>query len=352
MFMRLIILESGRNAMWIKIVGVCLIIVRFADWPYELAVREVDNKGVTAQDGYCWAQWEMNVLILNFVGDALANLFLSGMFVRRLYKHISSTKNTNTPQNQMIEHIARKSLVCLILTFFVNLTMNVLKVTSYLGTYSDAFTVYFELVESTLLVEALRVDEHIRSAVGCSHCGKSNGYIDPRSDKDGLHGTSHKRSKFTSFDFMPLEERQANSDPFKRSPSVDQQPASATAHHATSAQHATSAATDPTRRLASMDSVTTNLFSSTATPTSETTKIGSRPSEDYNFMTSPLTSRKVLSSQQQSSSQAPTAPTPALRSASPPSAYPPTYNQANVMDTYSRPLIHHREWHNDDYKMF
>jgi hypothetical protein len=73
---------------------------------------------------------------LNFIGDAIANLFLSGMFVRRLYKHIRSTQSS-TPQNEMIEYIARKSLICLALTFFVNLAMNLLKVTKFIGEYSD-----------------------------------------------------------------------------------------------------------------------------------------------------------------------------------------------------------------------
>lgn len=79
---------------------------------------------------------QIGVLILNFIGDAIANLFLSGMFVRRLYKHIRSTQSS-TPQNQMIEYIARKSLTCLALTFFVNLAMNLLKVTTFIGEYSD-----------------------------------------------------------------------------------------------------------------------------------------------------------------------------------------------------------------------
>ena len=40
-------------------------------------------------------------------------------------------------QNRVIEHIARKSLWCLILTFVDNLVMNILKVTTFLGNRSD-----------------------------------------------------------------------------------------------------------------------------------------------------------------------------------------------------------------------
>lgn len=77
------------------------------------------------------------VIILNFVGDVLANLFLSGMFVRRLYLHIRLSKSVMTRQNRLIEHIARKSLMCLIFTFVINLAMNLLKLTHFLGDRSD-----------------------------------------------------------------------------------------------------------------------------------------------------------------------------------------------------------------------
>ncbi|KAI8338277.1 hypothetical protein BC941DRAFT_425141 [Chlamydoabsidia padenii] len=205
MFQRLIILESDHHLRWIKVVGLLLIGVRFSDWPYELVVRQLSDKNnvgsssIFAQDT-CWAQWELGVLIVNFIGDAIANLFLSGMFVRRLYKHIRSTRSV-TPQNKVIEYIARKSLACLILTFFVNLAMNLLKVTTFIGEYSDAFTVFFELAESTLLVEALRVDDQLKGTIGCSQCGKSSG-----------GGRPNKRSMLPSFgggsfDFVPLEER-------------------------------------------------------------------------------------------------------------------------------------------------
>lgn len=99
------------------------------------------------------------MIILNFIGDALANLFLSGMFVRRfedinevvvwgfwltksiidnrLYLHIRMSRTVMTRQNRLIEHIARKSLICLTFTFVVNLIMNLLKITMFIGDRSD-----------------------------------------------------------------------------------------------------------------------------------------------------------------------------------------------------------------------
>ncbi|KAF1805842.1 hypothetical protein FB192DRAFT_1274724 [Mucor lusitanicus] len=161
MFMRLIILELDRYSRWIKVVGVLLITLRAADWPYELAFHSITQKIIdqAPQSGsQCWAEWGAGVIILNFVGDALANLFLSGMFVRRLFIHINLSKSLMSHQNKVIERIARKSLICLAFTFVVNLAMNLLKVTMFIGDHSDAFTVYFEIIESTLLVEALRND--------------------------------------------------------------------------------------------------------------------------------------------------------------------------------------------------
>ncbi|KAI8393904.1 uncharacterized protein BYT42DRAFT_23303 [Radiomyces spectabilis] len=175
MFMRLIILESDRHSLWIKVVGIALILVRFADWPYELWLHSTYQHELElkqAEGISCWAEWNDVVIILNFVGDALANLFLSGMFVRRLYLHILMSRTLMHRQNRIIEHIARKSLICLILTFVVNLAMNLLKATRFIGDRSDAFTVWFALVESTLLVEALRVDhEHLPNQVFCENCG-------------------------------------------------------------------------------------------------------------------------------------------------------------------------------------
>lgn len=40
-------------------------------------------------------------------------------------------------RSALVEYIARKSLICLILTFLVNLLMNLLKITSFLGDRSD-----------------------------------------------------------------------------------------------------------------------------------------------------------------------------------------------------------------------
>jgi hypothetical protein len=40
-------------------------------------------------------------------------------------------------RSALVEYIARKSLVCLILTFLVNLVMNLLKITSFIGDRSD-----------------------------------------------------------------------------------------------------------------------------------------------------------------------------------------------------------------------
>lgn len=178
MFMRLIILELDRYSRWIKTVGVLLITLRFADWPYELAFHSIQQRLMdqTPHSGsQCWAEWGAGVIILNFVGDALANLFLSGMFVRRLFIHINMSKSLMSHQNKVIERIARKSLICLAFTFVVNLAMNLLKVTMFLGDHSDAFTVYFQIIESTLLVEALRNDgnhgESHHSAY-CESCGK------------------------------------------------------------------------------------------------------------------------------------------------------------------------------------
>ncbi|KAI8145614.1 hypothetical protein BJV82DRAFT_511707 [Fennellomyces sp. T-0311] len=175
MFMRLIILEPDFHSRWIKIVGLMLIALRFAVWPFELAYVPLQTRLMqqpVIQGGTCWAEWGNGVSILSFISDILANLFLSGMFVRRLYLHIRTSKKVMSRRNRVIEHIARKSLWCLILTFIVNLAMNLLKVTTFLGNRSDAFTVYFTLIESTLLVEALRVDyTRLSSQAFCEHCG-------------------------------------------------------------------------------------------------------------------------------------------------------------------------------------
>lgn len=50
-------------------------------------------------------------------------------------------------RNQVIEYIARKSLICLILTFVVNLIMNLFKVTRFIGDRSDVKH-YLELLDN------------------------------------------------------------------------------------------------------------------------------------------------------------------------------------------------------------
>ncbi|KAG0175369.1 hypothetical protein DFQ28_000956 [Apophysomyces sp. BC1034] len=194
MFMRLVILESDRHALWIKVAGGFLIALRFADWPYELAFYSLQAdimKQEVLLGATCLTQWGSGVIVLNFVADVLANLFLSGMFVRRLYMHISTSKSLMSQHNRVIEYIARKSLLCLTLTFVVNLTMNLLKVTEFMGDRSDSFTVYFQLIESTLLVEALRVDyTRLPSQAFCENCGMAIRYLRSKGTSD-----SAKRSK-------------------------------------------------------------------------------------------------------------------------------------------------------------
>ncbi|CAO3652913.1 unnamed protein product [Mucor fragilis] len=190
MFKRLLILESDKHSVWIKIVGIFLITLRFADWPYELAFHTLQQQIMSQSiesGSNCLAQWGTGVIILNFVADALANLFLSGMFVRRLYVHIRNSRTVMSHRNQIIEYIARKSLICLILTFVVNLAMNLFKVTKFIGNRSDSFTVYFEIIESTLLVEALRVDyTRLPDQSFCEHCGMVlNSY--GNKDRKNLH---------------------------------------------------------------------------------------------------------------------------------------------------------------------
>lgn len=60
MFKRLLILESDRDSLWIKIVGIFLITVRFADWPYELAFHSLQQKLMSQEVEFgsnCLAQW-------------------------------------------------------------------------------------------------------------------------------------------------------------------------------------------------------------------------------------------------------------------------------------------------------
>ncbi|CAO3673077.1 unnamed protein product [Umbelopsis vinacea] len=156
-------------------IGVCLIVIRFADWPFELAYRSIVFKvsSQSATDGQtCWASWGTGVVLLNFVGDVLANLFLSGLFLGRLYQHYKTQKGLTTTQNPLIGIVVRKSLYCFILTFIINLIMNILKISMFIGNQSDALTVGFEVIESTLLVEALRFEpEKMGTHAYCQNCG-------------------------------------------------------------------------------------------------------------------------------------------------------------------------------------
>ncbi|KAI8342037.1 hypothetical protein BC941DRAFT_415180 [Chlamydoabsidia padenii] len=323
MFQRLIILEADHHSRWIKVVGLLLIAIRFADWPYEIAVHEVMQQKVGEISVYavgtCWAQWQIGVLILNVIGDVVANLFLSGMFVRRLYKHIRSTQSS-TPQNEMIEYIARKSLVCLTLTFFVNLAMNLLKITNFIGEYSDAFTVYFELIESTLLVEALRVDDQLKATVGCSQCGKSLGYIEKRHTQI----QSQKRNRmqpFGSFDFVPLEERQSTSGGAFRKTSDNYQSHSTSAYSPTTTN---TAADSFTRRATFDDSVgmTRGRSMDITTPGSYS-------------MNTPSFSLNNTSHLPQTSLNPP------------PSSHQQSSASSRPLNTLSRSLVHDPEWNND-----
>ncbi|CAO3697953.1 hypothetical protein G6F70_002725 [Rhizopus microsporus] len=195
MFKRLLILEAEKDSIWIKCVGFFLIALRFADWPYELAFYSLQRELMVQQvesGANCLAAWGQGVLILNFVSDALANLFLSGMFVRRLYVHIRRAQTVISHRNRVIEYIARKSLVCLTLTFIVNLVMNILKVTEFLGNRSDTFTVYFQVIESTLLVEALRIDHtYLSDKSFCEHCGM---IMNSNSNGQKKSGSSQQKS--------------------------------------------------------------------------------------------------------------------------------------------------------------
>lgn len=77
-----------------------------------------------------------------------------------------------TNQNPLIGMVVQKSLYCFILTFVVNLIMNILKISLFIGSQSDALTPCFEIIESTLLVEALRFEpERMSSHAYCQNCG-------------------------------------------------------------------------------------------------------------------------------------------------------------------------------------
>ncbi|GAB5590445.1 hypothetical protein Unana1_05345 [Umbelopsis nana] len=175
MLLRVLVICDFKHTRLIKMIGVCLILIRFADWPFELAYRQIVFKvsSQSATDGQtCWASWGTGVVLLNFIGDVLANLFLSGLFLTRLYKHYKTQKGMTTNQNPLIGMVVQKSLYCFILTFVVNLIMNILKISLFIGNQSDALTPCFEIIESTLLVEALRFEpERMGSHAYCQNCG-------------------------------------------------------------------------------------------------------------------------------------------------------------------------------------
>ncbi|RUS14204.1 hypothetical protein BC937DRAFT_94189 [Endogone sp. FLAS-F59071] len=89
----LIIIDDFQTRRIIKIVGIFLLLLRFADWPYELTTytdlfqntNGGDHVDVDAADvNICWVTWTSGVLILNFIGDILPSLFLGGTFVYKL----------------------------------------------------------------------------------------------------------------------------------------------------------------------------------------------------------------------------------------------------------------------------
>ncbi|RUO95479.1 hypothetical protein BC936DRAFT_143937, partial [Jimgerdemannia flammicorona] len=154
-------------------------------WPYELLTYQQSflsagtsvNRQVTSDGDVaaCQIVWNKYVLYLNFVGDTLASLSFGGIFVQRLRSHISAARwiTTNSKSN-LVEQVARKSLWCLIFSLAANAVMNILKITNYIGDSSDNLTVYFQLIESTLIVEALRADE-ICSATSYEKASTKNG---------------------------------------------------------------------------------------------------------------------------------------------------------------------------------
>ncbi|KAI8888059.1 hypothetical protein K501DRAFT_173969 [Backusella circina FSU 941] len=172
MFKRLIVIESDKNSFWIRVTGIFLILMRFADWPYEMAFHTLQDKLMdqTLEVGStCLAQWGTGVIILNFISDALANLFLSGMFVRRLYIHIRSARSIMSHRNKVIMRKILKDYYNVSFFFF----KFILFFFFFFFTFTTlAFTVYFEIIESTLLVEALRIDyTRLPNQAFCEHCG-------------------------------------------------------------------------------------------------------------------------------------------------------------------------------------
>ncbi|KAI7857730.1 hypothetical protein BDC45DRAFT_500536 [Circinella umbellata] len=334
MFMRLIILESDRHSLWIKIVGIFLITVRFADWPYELAFGTLQQNLMNQRiqgGATCWAQWGNGVIIMNFVADALANLFLSGMFVRRLYLHIRLSNSVMSRQNRLIEYIARKSLVCLIFTFVVNLAMNLLKVTTFLGDRSDAFTVYFQIIESTLLVEALRVDyTRVPNQAFCENCGMEI-HLPLTASKSiknssGRNGGGRRRVGGGRHHYHP-EERQSYSLPTPVETEDSIMRAVSVFEATTSQPHIRAAALrDDEKRETNSAPVIIN------------------------------DKRASFSSRRTSCPLSPPSPTSPTSPTQPPNAMTTDTNNVGPVPASPtgtrRPLSHHPEWSNNDYRMF
>lgn len=59
MLKRCLILESTRHSRLIQIIGIILILVRFADWPYELTFHNIQAQmEQPIESGQtCWATW-------------------------------------------------------------------------------------------------------------------------------------------------------------------------------------------------------------------------------------------------------------------------------------------------------
>ncbi|KAI8388272.1 uncharacterized protein BYT42DRAFT_559540 [Radiomyces spectabilis] len=311
MFMRLIILESDRHSLWIKIVSIALITIRFADWPYELVMNRLEQHTGALHilgGAQCWAAWSNGVIILNFVADIMANLFLSGMFVRRLYMHIRKSRDIISRHNRVIEQIARKSLLCLIFTFVANLAMNLLKITRFIGDHSDAFTVYFEIIESTLLVEALRVDyTGLPNQAFCENCGMAVRYTRSGSD----------RKQKSEPDYIGLAVRGPSSQSMMGAP-----------YTPTSAEHQTASLINSPIKRATFSRNSVHMFDH-ATAMEET-------------VSAPALGTKHGGS--------PTTPKPSLASDSALRSIDPTSSFASL--DQSRRLTDRPEWSNNDYRMF
>ncbi|RUS19491.1 hypothetical protein BC937DRAFT_87394 [Endogone sp. FLAS-F59071] len=205
----LVVVENPQQARMIKIIGGFLLLLRFADWPYEistyyLSLSATNNESfqpAADQPVVCYVAWEPGVLYLGFIADTLANLFFGGLFLYRLRKHLAEYRwvtHYGDNLDDRIEKLARKSLICLIIGICCNLVMNLLKITSYIGAASDDLTCYFNIAESTLVVEALRGDPYkAASDYVCENCGIQ------------MTAKSHANSKHSKFSKLSSMNRTA-----------------------------------------------------------------------------------------------------------------------------------------------